>query len=278
MAESTPSSIFAGSPTIDKVGDYVVHHVLNGTTWSPLPGLHLHIPQFLSWGSKDLNFNVSVHVLMMLFATVLIITGFVWLGRRSFRKAPSGFANLLELLVVFVRDQICVQNMGAETGRKFAPFFLTLFFLIFTLNFMSLIPAFPAATANINVTFALAIMTFVIMVVGGLWKNGPIKFWKAFLPSGVPWWMMPAIFVIELSSMFIRVFALMLRLFANMLGGHILIGVLVGMIIAFPLKGFGVIPIALFIYALEMLVAFLQAYVFCLLSAIFISGLLHPEH
>lgn len=278
MADQT-SSIFSGIPPIDQVGEHVVHHVLNSTEWSPLPGVHLHIPQFLTLTTRDLNMNVSVHVLMLLIALTVISVSFLLLGRRSSRVAPKGIANLLELMVVFVRDQICVQNFGESLGRKFTPYFLTLFFLILTLNFMSLVPGIPAATANINMTFALAIMTFFIMVVGGLWVNGPIKFWKAFLPSGVPWWMMPAMFVIELASMFIRVFALMLRLFANMVGGHILIGVLVGMILAFaPWKGYFVIPMALFIYALEILVAFLQAYIFCLLSAIFISGMLHPEH
>lgn len=263
---------------MDQVGQYVVHHILDSQSWTPLPGVHLHIPKFLTYQVGSLPFTLTTHMVMVGLAAAFMMVAFLLFLKRKPNEAPKGFSNALEYVVVFVRDEIAVKNMGPKMGKTFAPFFLTLFFLVFTLNFMGLVPALATATANINFTGALALVVFLIMVLGGLLLNGPIKFWKAFLPAGLPWWLKPLMFVIEITSMFIRVGALCLRLFANMLGGHIVIGILVGLVLAFQPWGLLALPLALFIYVLEILVAFLQAYIFCLLSAIFIAGMLHPEH
>jgi F-type H+-transporting ATPase subunit a len=139
-------------------------------------------------------------------------------------------------------------------------------------------PFFATATANVNVTVSLSLITLTLMVVGGFAKNGPIGFIKLFLPSGVPKPLYVLLFPIELLGLATRPFALTMRLFANMLGGHIVIFSLVSLIIRFGWVGLPAIFLALFSYSLEVLVAFIQAYVFTLLSAVFVGSMMHPSH
>ena len=186
--------------------------------------------------------------------------------------------NLLEVIVVFVRDNISVPYLGEKDGMKLTPLFCTFFFLILVTNIMGLVPLFATATANINVTAALAILTFMMMVGGAIYKNGLWGFIKALVPSGIPGPILILVFPLEFLGLFIKPFTLMIRLFANMLAGHIVIISLLGIIVTFGFVALPAIFLALGIYILEILVAFLQAYIFTLLSAMFIGQLHHPEH
>jgi len=143
---------------------------------------------------------------------------------------------------------------------------------------MGLIPLFSTATANINVTAGLALITLTMMIVAGIAKNGLIGFIQLFLPPGVPKPVYIILFPIEVMGFFIKPFALTMRLFANMLGGHIVLFSLLGLIIIFGFIGLPFLVLALFVIFLELLVAFIQAYIFTMLSAMFVGSMMHPSH
>jgi F-type H+-transporting ATPase subunit a len=256
------------------VSEFVMHHVTNGLQWHPWPLPAITLPKFHA-GSLDLS--LSLHVVMMLLSSIFLIVLFTLLYKKG-PGAPSGLTNFLELLVVFVRDEVAVPALGEKDGPRFTPLLCTFFFFILSLNVMGLIPLFVTATSNVNITAALASVTFLFMSGGGLIKHGPVGFIKLFVPPGVPVFLVPLLFPIELMSLFIRPFALTIRLFANMLAGHILIFSILGLIITFGFMGMPALLMALFIYGLETLVAFIQAYIFTLLSATFIGLMLHPSH
>lgn len=232
--------------------------------------------------------GISNHILLMAIAGGLIL----WMFRaghaaRADLQAggpPKGrFANFIESLVLFVRDDMVYDIMGKENGRRFAPLFLTQFFFIWVVNILGNMPLWKiggAATANINVTAALACSTLVVMLAQGVKVSGPVKMWTGLVPHGVPGWMWPLMFVVELASFFIKPGALMIRLFANMMGGHLVILSLFGLIQMFQSwLVFGlVMPMALFVGVLELLVAFLQAFIFTFLSILFVQASVHPEH
>ncbi len=246
--------------------EYIMHHVLNSREWHPPFVCAIHLPP-----------PVSLHGLMLVLDAIFLIIIFCLVYQKDHRQAPTGFTNLLEIFVVFIRDEIAIRFLGAKDGRRLTPLFCTFFFLILTLNLMGLIPLFATATANINVTGALAFITFCFMILGGIYKNR-FGFFKAFVPSGVPWPILFIVVPIEFVGVFIKSFALMIRLFANMLAGHIAIFSLLGLIVVMGLKFLPMIILALFIFLLEVFVSFLQAYIFTLLSAIFMGQMYHPEH
>jgi F-type H+-transporting ATPase subunit a len=195
---------------------------------------------------------------------------------------PRGlFQNLFETLVMFVRDEIVRPNLGPKSDR-YLPYLLTAFFFILTCNLLGLVPFGATATSNIMVTAVLATFTFVLTQLGGT-----RDYWKHILwPPGVPTFVKPILIPVEILGLFTKPFALAVRLFANMTAGHLVILSLIGLIFAFnnlfgPSAGYGVAPVSvafsLFIYLLELLVAFIQAYVFTMLSALFI-GMAVTEH
>lgn len=197
-----------------------------------------------------------------------------WLSRRL-----AGFA-------MWVRDEMVYPAMGPERGAKFLPWFLTLFFFLLFMNLLGLVPGSATATANIFVTGALAVITLGSMVVCGMVAQGPIAFWKHLVPH-VPPALWPLMFVVELIGLLVKPFALMVRLFANMTGGHMVVLSFMGLIFFFAGTGhsgmgFAVAPIAVgfavFIMIIEAFVALLQAYIFTQLSILFVSASVHPEH
>ncbi len=246
---------------------YIMQHVLNSQEWHVpfLPAIHLPAP-------------LSLHGLMVILSAIFLMVVFCGLYRKSHEEAPHGITNLLEIFVIFIRDEIAIHFLGEKDGRKMTPLFCTFFFFILTSNLMGLIPLFVAPTSNINVTGALAFITFCFMILGGIYKNGPRGFIKAFLPVGVPWPILMIVGPIEFVGIFIKTFALMIRLFANMLAGHIAIFALLGLIVVMGLAALPMMILALFIFLLEVFVGFLQAYIFTLLSAIFMGQMYHPEH
>jgi F-type H+-transporting ATPase subunit a len=157
--------------------------------------------------------------------------------------------------------------------------FCSIFFFILGLNLMGLIPVFATATGNINVTFALALGTLTLMFYAGITRNGVGGFVKSFVPHGIPFPVLLILVPLEFIGMFIKAFALMVRLFANMFAGHVVLFSILGLILMFgTLTAPPAVLMAVAIYMLELFIAFLQAYIFTFLSAIFIGQVMHPEH
>jgi F-type H+-transporting ATPase subunit a len=216
---------------------------------------------------------------MIWIAAVFLILAF----GISFRKrplVPGGLAAILEMLILFVRDEIAIPNLGKEDGRKFTPLIGTFFFFVLTCNLMGLIPLFTTPTGNINITAAMALITLGTGQILGIMRHGFFGHFKALVPSGVPIALIPLMFVIELMGLLAKHFALLMRLFANMVAGHIVIFAFLALIVIF--KSFLAAPFsigfAIFVNFLEILVGFIQAYVFTMLSTLFIGMSLHPEH
>lgn len=251
------------------VQEYVLDHVMENPSTYHIPFTHESIP---------IPEPFKLHGAMVILCSVFLIIIFCVLYKKN-AKVPTGLTNLLEVFVVFIRDEICIQNMGEEDGRKLTPIFCTLFFFILGMNLMGMIPLFSAATGNINVTGALACVTLFFMIFGAMYKNGILGFFKAFVPAGVPWPVLFMVTPLEILGVFIKCFALMIRLFANMLAGHTALLSLLGLIVTFGyLVSVPVMILALGISLLETFVAFLQAYVFILLSSLFIGMMYHPSH
>jgi F-type H+-transporting ATPase subunit a len=249
-----------------EVQSYIMHHVADSHEWALPFGLHIALPPFL-----------SLHGLMVVLCAAFLLILFGVLYRKE-DPVPRGITNLLEVFVLFIRNQIVYPNLGEEDGRRMLPLFCTFFFFILGLNLMGLIPLFSTATANVNVTASLALITLFFMIFGAMYKNGPVAFFKSFAPHGIPWPVLIILAPIEFAGLFIKAFALTIRLFANMLAGHIVIFSLLGLVVTFGVYALPAVALALGIYVLELFVAFLQAYIFTLLSAMFIGQAYHPAH
>jgi F-type H+-transporting ATPase subunit a len=238
------------------------------------------------------DFSISRHLLFGLLAALLCMLLFIPLARRYARgigreSAPRGlFQNMMEAVIIFVRDEIAKPNIG-EKYQRFMPYLLTAFFFILFCNILGLVPFGAAATSNIAVTGVLAGFTFVITQI-----NGSKDYWKhIFWPPGMPLPVKIILIPVEIMGIFTKPFALAIRLFANMSAGYLVILSLIGLIFTFnaifgAVGGWIISPISLgmtlFIYMLKTLVAFIQAYVFTVLSALFIGMSVaehhHPEH
>jgi F-type H+-transporting ATPase subunit a len=168
--------------------------------------------------------------------------------------------------------------LGKEVGQRFLSFFCTLFIFILCGNLLGLVPFFSAVTGNVSVTAGLATIFLGVCLYAVLRLRGVKGFLSAFVPHGLPGWLMPLMVVMEIVSFFSRVFALTIRLFCNMLAGHIVIYSLLGMMIIFGWVASLTMAVAVVMYFFEIFVAFLQAYIFTLLSAIFINIMVNPEH
>jgi len=211
------------------------------------------------------------------------ITAAVMLGATAGRSVvPGRMQSIAELAYEFVED-IIRDNMGAD-GMRFFPLVFSLFMFILVLNLVGLIPYSFTVTSHIIVTVALALLVFVTVLVYGFWKNG-LRFLNLFVPKGVPVYILPAIVLIEVMSFLSRPVSHSVRLFANMLAGHITINVFAGFVIMLGglgvLGGLGaILPFAMTVAlnGLELLVAFLQAYVFTILTCIYLRDALHPGH
>ncbi len=258
---------------------------------------------FLSVG--PLKFYFTNHHLAILLSAFFVVVAFGWLGWcRKRNLAPLGaLQNMLEALVIFVRDDMVYANMGKEHGRKFVHLFLTQFFCILIMNLMGILPNFAfdvpvlrslhlptTATANLAVTGGLALVTLTYILFAGFKEQGFFHFWKGLAPpvdlgDGAGMKLMKVailgiLYPIEIFGLFIKPIALTIRLFANMTGGHLAMLTVYGLIYLFqsyPLAGVGV-AFNVFLTFLEVLVAFIQAYIFTYLSIIFIGASVHPEH
>ncbi|GAB1451032.1 F0F1 ATP synthase subunit A [Draconibacterium sp.] len=239
---------------------------------------------------RPIDFSITKVVAEILVSVIILLWIFISMAAKSTKnkdKAPSGVQNLLEPVILFIRDQIAKPAIGDKKYEKFMPFLLTLFFFILFENFIGLIPFPPFGanvTGNISVTMVLALFTFAITTI-----NGNKHYWKEIYNPDVPWWLkfpIPLMPIVELSGLITKPFVLMVRLFANMLAGHMIVTVFVSLIFIFAgLYGTGMglaaspisILFSVFILLLDILVSFIQAYVFTLLSAIYF-GMATSEH
>jgi F-type H+-transporting ATPase subunit a len=233
---------------------------------------------------QPIDFSITKNVAAIFFSILVMVFLFVHVARmyRERRnRAPKGIQSLLEPVILFIRDDVAKKSIGEEDYEKFTPFLLTLFFFILINNLLGLIPIFPAGanvTGNISVTMALALFTFIVIQV-----SGKKHYWQEiFNPPAVPWWLkipIPLVPVIEFVGIFIKPFVLMVRLFANISAGHIVMLGFLSLIFIFgnmnPTAGYGITVVSVlftvFLTFLEILVAFIQAYVFTILSAIYLG-------
>ena len=290
-------------------GKTIIEHVANSSVDHPL----IHLPTL-----AGINFSVTKHVLMLWLVAAFaffLITITVRRYLKQDRLVPSGFMNVLEALVEFIRDAIAKPNVGRKWVSTWTPLLLTYFVFIFCANAIGLIPVFDVialldhyvlhtsehgflkqvvhggttATANFNVTAALASITFGAIIVAGSKAHGFVKHWINIVPHGLAWPIYILLIPIEVMGMFVKPFALTMRLAANMTGGHIAILAILSFVFlftemfasAFAGVGVGVavsVPLAVGISALEIIVVLVQAYVFTLLSAVFIGMAIHVHH
>ena len=239
---------------------------------------------------RPLDLSITRNVLQLWIVVAVLLVVFLscarWYKKRDKTSpAPKGFVGAVEMLVMMINDDVIKANIGEKHYRKYAPYLLTVFFFIFVTNLLGLLPIFPGGsnvTGNINITFFLAVCTFLAV---NLFGNR--EYWKEIFWPDVPIFLkaIPIMPAIELFGVFTKPFALMIRLFANMMAGHamilaftcvIFLGWTLGAAMGAGLNIFSAIML-LFMNGLELLVAFVQAYVFTMLSAVFI-GLAHKEH
>ncbi|HJS46996.1 MAG TPA: F0F1 ATP synthase subunit A [Gemmatimonadales bacterium] len=285
----------AGGPP--DIGAMVLHHTADAWQVDLYPVGTIQLPRWadIHLGPLTLNLSPTKHVVYLILAAGLVFLS-MWLAGRALtrqragERAPKGFAAAMEGFVLFVRNDIAIANIGRETGARYAPFVMTLFFLVLYCNLLGLVPWGATPTGNLAVTGALAILTFLAIEVGGFIQLGPKGYFHTIFPKveglggagavAMSIGMAP----IEVLSKLVKPFALAVRLFGNMTAGHFAILAMFGIIFLFGnLQGWnyaiGVATAAVVVglMMLEIIVAFLQAYVFALLSAVFI-GLMQHEH
>jgi F-type H+-transporting ATPase subunit a len=288
-------------------GETILHHIANNSGHPIIP-----LPKIFG-----IDFSITKHVFMLWFVALLVFVLITWVVRR-YRKqgpVPSGLGNALETVVEYIRDSIVQPNVGDKWVNTWAPLILTLFAFIFTANVIGLIPIFDVlrllnhwvlharadsmlgrlleggttATANFNVTAGLALITFISIIIAGSKEHGFFQHWKNMVPRGLAWPIYILLIPIEILGMFVKPFTLTMRLAANMTGGHIAILAVLSLVFIFTemaktaLAGIAVgilisIPLAVGISGLEIIVVLVQAYVFTLLSAVFIGMVIHVHH
>jgi F-type H+-transporting ATPase subunit a len=290
-------------------GEVIIEHVSNSSLDHPI----FELPTLLG-----VNFSVTKHVLMLWLVAAGLFAIVTWSTRRYLkqeRRIPTGFMNALEAIVQFIRDSVMLPNVGPKFLNTWTPLVLTFFFFILAANGIGLIPVFDllgaidhlilhtdeeslinrvlhggtTATANYNVTAGLASITFVSIMVAGSKAHGFVGHWKNLAPPGMAWPLYFLLVPIELMGMLVKPFALTMRLAANMTGGHIAILSILSFVFIFTglfqsaPAGIGVglvlsVPLAVAISALEIIAVLVQAYVFTLLTAVFIGMAINVHH
>ena len=297
-----------GQSVLEQVGPNIIHHVSNSDISHPI----IQLPKLFG-----IDFSVTKHV-FMLWIVAIIVSTVIILPVRSYlsssRKRKSRWVTLIEYIVEFVKDSISRPNVGQNWVMTWTPLFLTFFFFILFANGIGMVPIFDTiglldrfifktdahstinnmlhggvtATGNFNVTAGLATVTFFSIIIAGVKKYGFIKHWKNLVPHGLAWPVYIILIPIELMGLFVKPFALTMRLAANMTGGHIAILALlslmaiIGEMFASAVIGIGVgfisVPMAAAIYGLEIIVVLVQAYVFTLLTAVFVGMAINVHH
>jgi F-type H+-transporting ATPase subunit a len=306
--DAQPAAEHAPAAETFDAGATIIGHVSNSGLDHPL----IHLPPIFG-----IDFSVTKHVFMLWMVAAIVGIVVIALVRRFVRQpvaVPSRGMSALEAMVEFVRDSIVVPNVGHKWAATWTPLLLSLFLFILFANAIGLVPIFDAlalvnhyvlhaapdsfvskvthggttATGNYNVTAGLAMITFFTIIVAGTRAHGFAGHWKNLVPGGVPKALAVALIPIEIMGMLVRPFALTMRLAANMTGGHIAILAILSFVFIFtnmlgPAGGMGVgavfsVPLAAAISMLEIIVVLVQAYVFTLLSAVFIGMAIHAHH
>ncbi|MBI3006451.1 MAG: F0F1 ATP synthase subunit A [Ignavibacteriales bacterium] len=262
---------------------HLLDHIKDGREVE-IPFGHFELPHIapVNIGGMVIDLSPTKHVFFLALSALLLVVVALYAASR-YKKSlvPSGLANAFESLVLFIRDEVAIPNMG-KGGVRYVPYLLTTFFFILMMNVIGLVPFGATPTGNIAVTAGLAIIAFFMIQISAIRAQG-FGHYLAHLTGGVHWLLWPIMVPIEILGLFTKPFALCIRLFANMTGGHIVILSLIGLIFLF--RSFVVAPVsvlfALGINMLELFVAFLQAYVFTMLTSLFMglgmqSG--HEEH
>ena len=290
-------------------GELIIGHVSNSSPDHPL----IHLPPIFG-----IDLSVSKHVFMLWVVAALIFFVVTWLVRRYLAQptpVPRGAMRALETIVEFIRDQVVKPNVGSKWVRLWTPLLLTLFLFILGANAIGLVPIFDVlalvnhyvlhvspdsflarlthggatATGNFNVTAGLATISFFAIITAGTLAHGFVRHWLNLIPQGVPWPLYFLLIPLEILGMLVRPFALTMRLAANMTGGHIALLAIMSFVFIFAemagssAAGIGTgllfsVPLAVGISGLEIIVVLVQAYVFTLLSAVFIGMAIHAHH
>lgn len=258
-------------------GGWILHHVMDSNYIDFDPFGKLYLPHIELFG---IDISITKNVFFMWIIALVLILLFYSIS-KGYKKSliPKGLTNFFEIIVLFVRDEIVKPTIG-EGYKKFLPYLLTLFFFVLFGNLFGLIPYSTSITGNIAVTAALAGISFIATQYSGIQKHGFVGYFKGLMPPGMPIVILPLMVVVELIGLFTKPFSLCIRLFANMIAGHVVIFSLIGLI--FILKTILVSPVAvgfvLFIDLLELLVALIQAYIFTILTSLYIGMAIHQEH
>jgi F-type H+-transporting ATPase subunit a len=258
-------------------GGVIMHHILDSHELEiPFTGQVVHLPTLQLMG---FDISITRTVVMMWIASIILVVLFVSAARRAREPVPRGLRGLLEILIVFIREEVGHKLLGERTNQ-YLGYLLTTFFFILACNLLGLVPGMSTATGNISVTAALAGIAFLMIQFAGVREFGLTGHLKNLVPPGLPTWVLPFLIPVEIVSMFAKPFALCVRLFANMTAGHVVIISLVCIIFILKtaLMAAVSVPFLLFINLLEILVAFIQAFIFTILTALFISMSAHPAH
>lgn len=279
------------------IKEMILHHLADSNEWEAPWGV-VHLPQFepVHLGPVAIDFSITKHVLFMMIAAVITLVVMLYAAAKAKREraagaehGPKGTTNVVEAIILYIRDEVVMRNIG-HGGEKYAPYIVTVFFFILFCNMLGLLPWGASPTGNVSVTAALAVLTFITVEIAGMRALGPrgysktIFYWPHDMPLAVK---LPMFFImtpVEFLGKLTKPFALTIRLYANMTAGHAVVLALTGLAVMASLAGakfigIAVAPIAMAtaIMILEIFVALLQAYIFAMLSAVFI-GLIRHAH
>ena len=305
VASNTDNS---GLTVLEQVGPNIIHHVSNSDIAHPI----VHVPKLFG-----IDFSITKHVFMLWLVAIIVATVIIFPIQRYLKsngKQKSRWAIMIEYIVEFIRDAISSPNVGPKWVMTWTPLFLTFFFFILFANGIGMIPIFDliglldrfifqtspdsfinnllhggvTATGNFNVTAGLATITFFAIIVAGVREHGFINHWKNLVPHGLAWPIYIILIPIEIMGLLVKPFALTMRLAANMTGGHIAILALLSLMAIIGEKfhsafaGIGVaiisIPLSTAISGLEIIIVLVQAYVFTLLTAVFVGMAINVHH
>lgn len=264
---------------VEHIGDHVIHSGYFGLG-KYIGYLNEHFFHTKIFGIFDMRITSSV--LMMWLVVLIIAVIFIPIAIKIKNEkygSKSRWVNLWEVLISFIHDDIVASNFDPPYDKKAMPYMCTIFFFVLFCNTIGLIPGFSTATGKLSVTCGLAVLTLLGMIGVGTVKQGPLWIFTGIVPHGIPTALFPLMWILEFFGLLIKTFALTIRLFANMIAGHIVIIVFIMLAMLFQSYAVaaGSVAGALMIYMLELLVVFIQAYIFTMLSAMFIGSSLHAH-
>ncbi len=266
--------LVAAEAATENPAQTLLHHLADNYDWESGNVHHL----LGTWAWHGIDFTPTRMALMVMLSAVVLVA-VLWASMRRRGAVPRGrLQNTVEMLFLFVRDEIAGQTIEHDAAR-YVPYLASTFFFITVMNLSGLFPAGSTPTSNMNVTFVLAAVAFLMIQLAGIRSKGVAGFFKSLVPPGIPGWIYPLMLLVEILGIFTKPFALMVRLFANMLAGHVGIYFIIGLIFIIHALGVAIpaLALALALLLLEIFICLLQAYIFTMLTSLFI-GLSASEH